>query len=172
MRAAPALITRALKPLPLWPLQIALSALLGAIVERHPGIFDRLGAHAGKRYGIDPTDMPFALELRSHPDRPRIIVLRHLAEDRLDASIAGPLALLVGLAGGRLDGDALFFSRDLVVEGDIAAVVALRNAIDDNSIDLLAAALACLGPLGAPVRRALNPAVSMASELSRAFRWN
>ena len=35
------------------------------------------------------------------------------------------------MVDGRLDGDALFFSRDLQVSGDTEAVVSLRNALDD-----------------------------------------
>ena len=35
------------------------------------------------------------------------------------------------MVDGHLDGDALFFSRELIVEGDTEAVVVLRNALDD-----------------------------------------
>ena len=38
---------------------------------------------------------------------------------------------LLGMIDGRYDGDALFFTRDLIVEGDTEAVVCLRNALDD-----------------------------------------
>ena len=38
---------------------------------------------------------------------------------------------LLGMIDGRYDGDALFFTRDLIVEGDTEAVVCLRNAVDD-----------------------------------------
>ena len=55
-----------------------------------------------------------------------------------DARIAGPLAALIGLVHGAYDGDALFFSRDLVIEGDTEAVLALRNAIDNEELDLAA----------------------------------
>ena len=48
---------------------------------------------------------------------------------------------------GAYDGDALFFSRDLEIEGDTAAVVALRNAIDNEELDLVREATALLGPL-------------------------
>ena len=34
-----------------------------------PGIFDRLGEHAEKRFGIDPTDLPFAFVLEPRPMR-------------------------------------------------------------------------------------------------------
>lgn len=39
---------------------------------------------------------------------------------------------LLDMIGGKQDGDALFFSRDLSVTGDVEAVVVLRNAIDDT----------------------------------------
>ena len=55
---------------------------------------------------------------------------------------------------GAFDGDALFFSRDLVIEGDTAAVLALRNAIDDAELDLSAEAQAMSGPFAAPVQTA------------------
>jgi len=41
---------------------------------------------------------------------------------------------MIELLEGRADGDALFFSRTLTVEGDMEAVVALRNAIDGSEI--------------------------------------
>jgi O2-independent ubiquinone biosynthesis accessory factor UbiT len=50
--------------------------------------------------------------------------------------LAGGLAALLGLVYGAFDGDALFFSRDLVVEGDTGAMLALRNAIDNAEFDL------------------------------------
>ena len=58
----------------------------------------------------------------------------------------------------RVDGDALMFSRDLVIEGDVEAVLALRNAIDDAQLDLVTELSAVFGPLGAPARRALEMA--------------
>ena len=49
--------------LPLLPLQPVLAASLYGIQKRHPQVFDRLGAHAAKRYGLDPIDLPFAFVL-------------------------------------------------------------------------------------------------------------
>lgn len=172
IRAAPAVVTLGLWPLPLWPLEAVLARLLAAVVDRHPRIFDRLGDFAGKRFGIDPTDMPFAIELRPRAEAPRISVVRQLAPNGLDARIAGPLAALVGLVGGTLDGDALFFSRDLVIEGDVAAVVALRNAIDDAGIDLVAVAASLFGPLRAPAELIARAAVGRLSPVSRSPGWS
>lgn len=145
--AFPALISAALRPLPLGPLQLFLSAVLRRIVRHHPRIFDRLGVHAGKRYGLAPSDLPFAFVLHTALHAPRIIVVRSLP-DGLDAGIAGPLRALIGMADGSHDGDALFFSRTIAVEGDIEAVLALRNAVDDAGIQILREGAAVLGPLG------------------------
>ena len=47
----------------------------------------------------------------------------------------------------------MFFSRDLLVEGDIEAVLALRNALDDAEIDLLSEAAAVFGPFAGTFER-------------------
>jgi predicted lipid carrier protein YhbT len=110
-------------------------------------MFDRLGPYAGKRYGLAPSDLPFAFILDTAPQAPMIAAVRSLPPG-LDAKISGPLRALVGMVDGSYDGDALFFSRTIVVEGDIEAVLALRNAIDDADVDVLHEGAALLGPLG------------------------
>ena len=57
---------------------------------------------------------------------------------------------------GSLDGDALFFSRDLRVSGDTEAVVALRNALDDFEGSALDSVVGSFGPLSAPAAMALS----------------
>lgn len=145
--ALPPWLARAVAPLPLAPLQPALALMLDRIGRLHPDLYGRLGEHASKRFGIDPTDLPFAFVLEPKPRHPRVRAVRALPAG-LDASIRGPLAGLVGMAEGTLDGDALFFSRVLWVEGDVAAALALRNAIDDARIDFAAVIFGNLGPLG------------------------
>lgn len=150
----PPLVQVALRPLPLAPLQPLLALVLRAVLRRHPAIFDRLGAHAGKRFGLRPTDLPFALLLTPSPSAPRIAALRRLPRRGIDARITGPLLGLVGLAEGEMDGDALFFSRTLTVEGDMEAVLALRNAMDGEGLDLVRDTAAALGPLAPLALRA------------------
>jgi predicted lipid carrier protein YhbT len=145
--AFPPFVSAALRPLPLGPLQLFLSAVLRRIVRHHPRMFERLGSYAGKRYGLAPSDLPFAFVLDTAPRAPGIVVVRSLPE-QLDARISGPLRALVGMADGSYDGDALFFSRTIVVEGDMEAVLALRNAIDGAGVDVLREGAALLGPLG------------------------
>lgn len=149
----PPFVNRGIRLLPLTPLQPALALVLRSLVARHPRIFERLGDHAGKRFGIEPTDLPFAFVLEPRPQAPRIVAVRKLPRD-IPVRIAGPLIGLLGLIDGSYDGDALFFSRDLIIEGDVEAVVALRNAIDSEDVDLVADAAAVLGPL-APFGRLL-----------------
>lgn len=144
-------------PLPLWPLRLAAQRLADSVARRHPGLFDRLGVHDAKRFLIEPTDLPFLFRLLPRRGRPRIMVERRPWNGSFDARIAGPMAALIGMLHGALDGDALFFSGDLVIEGDTEAVLALRNAVDDAEIDLIGTIAASFGPLGwlleAPARR-------------------
>ncbi|NEW89604.1 sterol-binding protein, partial [Rhodopseudomonas sp. WA056] len=64
-----------------------------------------------------------------------------------------------GMTDGSYDGDALFFSRDIEIDGDMEAVVALRNAIDDSRVDFLKESVAWFGPLAAPIERILRSLV-------------
>ena len=149
---APALLAKALGYLPIAPLQPLFALCLSRIVERHPDLFERLGPYAAKRFGLDPTDLPFAFVLEPRRLGPKVTAVRALPA-RLDARIHGPISALLGLADGTQDGDALFFSRDIQIEGDVEAVLALRNALDDAQIRLVQE---CLGPLSAPVEQVMR----------------
>lgn len=92
--------------------------------------------------------MPFALILRPDPDRPRLKAVRRHSGLAYDARIAGSFLTLLDMVDGRLDGDALFFSRDLIVEGDTEATVCLRNALDDLEGSIADDIADMLGPPG------------------------
>jgi predicted lipid carrier protein YhbT len=162
----PSAVAFGLRPLPLAPLALALNAVVRSVAARHPSIFARLGAHADKRYLIEPTDLPFVLVLTPTQGHPAIEVERSRAGLAAEVRIAGPLAALLGLLHGAFDGDALFFSRDLAIEGDIEAVLALRNALDDAELDLVAEAAATLGPFAPPAERIGRLAAAAAEELT------
>jgi predicted lipid carrier protein YhbT len=153
----PPLVAVAIRPLPLLPLQLALSGFLHRIWTRNPAIFDRLGPHAGARFGIKPTDLPFAFVVEAAPRRPRLSVVRELPRE-LDACVSSSLFNLLALVEGRVDGDALMFSRELVIEGDVEAVLALRNAIDDAQLDLVTELATLFPPLGGPASHVLRAA--------------
>lgn len=160
-RAAPPLspvllagfVLRPLSPVLLQPL---LDAAMAAIKRRHPGVFDRLSGLDRPLFLIDPTDLPFAFILDPDPQEPSLRALNKddAGDRKTSAVIRGPLMVMIDLLEGRIDGDALFFSRELMIEGDTEAVVALRNAVDGAEIDVVGDMLSLIGPFAAPARRA------------------
>lgn len=145
----------ALRPLPPALLRPALGISMRVMRGRHPELFDRLGALAGQEIVIDPSDLPFCFVLRLDARAPSLTCVRDGdAPPRPAAVIRGPLLLLIDLLEGRVDGDAVFFSRQLTVAGDTEAVVTLRNAIDSAEVRIADDLLSLLGPLAAPARRA------------------
>ena len=157
----------AMRPLPPALLQPALNAAMTAIHRRHPGVFERLAGLCSPVYLVDPTDLPFMFLLHADPDMPSLTAVPHAEPEEATATIRGPLLTLIELMEGRLDGDALFFSRELVVEGDTEAVVALRNAVDGAEIDVLSDVLSLLGPLSGPARRIADGAGTLFARFSQ-----
>lgn len=137
--------------LPLGPLSLALGLMARHIATTHPRLFLRLGEASGKRFAFEPTDLPMVFILNPRIGSPELTARRR-TPDGIDCRISGPIVALLGLVHGLYDGDALFFSRDIAIEGDTAAAVALRNAIDNAELDLFSEAAAFLGPLGHLVR--------------------
>ena len=132
----PRALTLAARPLPLAPLSLMLTSLTRQLTRRHPGLLRRLGAYADRRFLLDLTDLPFLLLLEPGGPSPKVTAHARRRAPVNDVRIAGLTAAFLGMMHGSLDGDALFFSRDLVIEGDTAAGLALRNAIDDAELDL------------------------------------
>lgn len=162
----PAAIRLLLQPLPLAPLSLVVHQVVKTAARRRPDSFIRLGSHAQKTFLIDPTDLPFVFRLVPRSGRPTIQALRRDDATVWHARIAGPLGALVGMVHGAMDGDALFFSRDIVFEGDTEAVLALRNALDDAEIDLVAETAATLGPAGNIAERIARRLLPLATRLT------
>jgi len=145
-----------LAPVPLALLQPIFNRIATHVATARPELFHRLGAHAGKRFLIDPTDLPFVLVLTPLPERPLLTAHRRHERVAHAAAIAGKFFNLLDMIDGSLDGDALFFSRDLQVSGDTEAVVALRNALDDFEGSALDSVVASFGPLSGTAGVALS----------------
>lgn len=147
-----------LSVLPLAPVQLALDALMGIVRRRHPGVFERLSGIDDPTFLIDAVDLPLVFVLSARAEAPQLTAFqrRHAPVPHAPTTIRGPLAALLALLEGRTDGDALFFARDLTIEGDTEAVVALRNAVDDAEVDLIEDLVHAAGPLAPPARRALE----------------
>lgn len=144
--------TLGLPHFPLFVLRPLLSRLITTLIQRHPNLFDRLGDYGTRRFLIDPVDLPFTLLLCPDAKTPELTPHHRDVPPEHDAAILGPIAKFIDLVNGEEDGDALFFSRDLRIEGDTEAVLALRNAVDDMEIDLVEEIEGMLGPLAGPAR--------------------
>ena len=167
--ALPALLTCALGSLPTWPLQFALQRLANSIVTRHSGLLERLDAGGARRFGIQPPDLPFAVVMEVRDGGVRLSVVPRLDHQRLDARITGNFLALLDLVDGRRDGDALFFSRELAIEGDIGAVLALRNAIDNAELDLVHEVAQLAQPWPGLAERMMRTAATALANLSTAL---
>lgn len=141
-------------PLPL--VQPILDRIARNVARSRPELFARLGSQSGKRFLIDATDLPFVLVLVPDPQTPILRAHRRSERPAHDAAIAGTFFRLLDLIDGELDGDALFFTRDLSVEGDTEAVVTLRNALDDMEGSAMDSVLGALGPLSRPANFVLT----------------
>ncbi|WP_254424086.1 ubiquinone anaerobic biosynthesis accessory factor UbiT [Thalassospira marina] len=167
--------------LPGWLIDRVLAHAIATMQSRHPAVFDRFGPEnlkggrsvgaspsgtegakqpdstAGLGIGIvvSPVDLGMDLYLRLDPVKS--VLRRATAQDRAvaQATIIGPLPALLQLLEGTSDGDALFFSRTLKIEGRTDIVVALRNALDGETIDIRRAVIESFGMLGPVARRAL-----------------
>jgi len=148
--------------------------MFGRIAKAHPGLFERLDEHRQKRFAFLPTDLPLAFVVV--PGREEISV-RQPVEIEADAITEAPLFLLLALMEGRCDADALFFSRDLSVTGDMEAMLAMRNALDASNIDLQKDLAKLAGPLAPLARRVIGEIRDRAlkdqmSPAGEAAAWN
>lgn len=134
--------------LPTAVLQPALRRVGSRVLQSRPELAERLGPHKGKRFLIDPVNLPFAFLLRPDPGNVLLKAVRRRSRPAHDARITGTFLTLLDMVDGRLDGDALFFSRELQVSGDTEAVVSLRNALDDADGSLADDVAALYGPPG------------------------
>lgn len=126
-----------------------LDRLAGTFARRHPRAAEALSALPEGTILIDPADLPHGLLMRVGPGGLRLrLCAKADAEAAADAVVRGRFGALLDLVEGRIDGDALFFRRDLTIAGDTALVVALRNTLDGEDLDLLAELDAAAGPLG------------------------
>lgn len=153
------------RPLGGLPAQPVLDLMMTFLRRRHPGLFERLDELGETDVLIDPVDMPACLHIGLGAS-PRLRLVDRGAQPAA-ATVRGTFAVLLDLAEGRIDGDALFFSRDLAIEGDTEIVVALRNAVDAEELNLEAEVQVALGPLGRFVPPARQHLTRLVERLER-----
>ncbi len=145
-----------LSPIPLGLIQPLLKHIVIFVTEARPELFARLGIHKDTIFVIDPINMPFVLKLEPNPENPSLTAHRHHENIEHGAKISGTFLNLLKMIDGNLDGDALFFSRDLKIEGNTEAVVCLRNAMDDLEGSIVDDVTASLGAFNKPINKLMS----------------
>lgn len=136
-------------------LEQATSLVLKRMKGRFPKLFRNLEALPPARVLLVPTDTPhqFLLEIGQAPVAFSVVQGEDFPSD---ARVAGRLEVMVDMLEGRADGDMLFFSRDIKVTGDTEVIVALRNTLDREEINIFEEITGLCGPFAQPVRTALT----------------
>ena len=151
-------------PPPLFVIQPVLRRIVKRIATDNPDMFGRLGPHYKAHFVIDPVNLPFVLVLHPDPDDLLLVARQRNNIPPHDANISGNFLDLLMLVDGELDGDALFFARDLTITGNTEAVVCLRNALDDIDGSIAEKVADMFGPPGraalAALRRANQRSIS------------
>ena len=137
-----------LRPAPALFYRPALNRIVKRIIRLHPRIFERLGDNSRKTILINPTNLPVVFLVKPEPQNPSVRAYKNTKHLHFDASISGSLLTLLRMVDGRLDGDAVFFTRDLMIDGDTEAIVSLRNALDDVDGSIADDIAACFGLAG------------------------
>jgi len=124
--------------------------------RRHPRLFDNLARMEAATIRIEPLDLPHRFLLSLGTDHPTLQWLDGAdAQAPATAMVKGKLQALLDLLEGRSDSDAMFFRRDIVIGGDTSVVVALRNALDRDPLDLFEDVTSIFGSFAALARRAI-----------------
>lgn len=150
----PPAVPRLLKPIPVPLAELVGHLAFARVINRHPALLDRLGEFGRKTYCFAPLDLPF--EFAVTPSSARVRAAQRGRIVRYDAKISGPVVLLLALAEGRIDGDAEFFGRQISIDGDMEAVLALRNAVENDTVDFVRDLAPAQGVLRGPVEKVLD----------------
>lgn len=121
-------------PLTLW--QPLLAKAMLTMKNNHPALFKRL-QNTNFDYLIDAYDLPFVFYLQPSLETPLLKAIKRQEKIPASATIKGSLENLLSIFEGKIDGDADFFSGNLVIEGNTAAIVQLRNAVDSEDINII-----------------------------------
>ncbi len=131
-------------------LEFALAKTSRKIAFNHPGILTRLEPIYGKTFEFEPLEFPRLIRVRFFAENVEIKWIKKTETNSPDVKICGTFLALLSLLEGTEDGDSLFFSRQITVEGDTEALLTLRNALDSEDIELLEELFD--GPLSKPAK--------------------
>jgi predicted lipid carrier protein YhbT len=136
------------------PADAILARIAATLAARHPGLTQRLQHIPPATLLVCPSDLPVGFLIATDAAGLSLRMVLPGETAPAETSLSAPLRALIALAECRIDADAVFFDRTLAIDGDIEPVLALRNAIESESIDIAAVVLAALGPFETPARHA------------------
>lgn len=161
--SATLLLGIAMNLLPLRLVQRIADLISARLLQHYPDMLDRMESVGPGTVILEPTDFPYGVEIGLGLGRPRVSAYRRGGvTPKGDVLVRAPSDVLVALANGAEDGDALFFSRNLSISGNVELIIALRNAIDAADINFVSDVMLAAGP----ARTLVKPAVSWARRLS------
>jgi predicted lipid carrier protein YhbT len=114
----------------------AIAIILNNINRSHPNLMRRLSALNGKTLLFIPTDTAYNFLAHMQNDR---FCLQYISRNKITETsvrVTGRIIDLFKIVQGQCDADALFFSREIEIEGDVEAIVILRNAIESENINI------------------------------------
>ncbi len=141
----------AMRVIPASVLQRMIDALMRGMRQSHPRLFSNLERLDAAVVRIEPSDLPHNFTLAFGHGETSLTV-SDSKDGACSARLKGKLAALLDLLEGRIDGDMMFFSRSIEITGDTSVMVALRNTIDREEINLLDDMTALFGPFARPAR--------------------
>lgn len=130
------------------------AVLVRGMRRRHPRLLRNFCQLEPAVVHIEPTDLPQRFAITFGGGRMDVRVLLRKDSRPADATIRASLVSLINLLEGRIDGDSMFFTRDIEITGSTAVIVAVRNTLDREEIMLRDDIAALFGPLERPARRA------------------
>jgi predicted lipid carrier protein YhbT len=118
-------------------LQQAINKLVQMFSDLHPNVINRMAEFTPAIIILNPIDMPFSFLVEFTANNMNILIIddQHYTGDDI-TKISATLSFFLNMLEGELDGDALFFSRQLIIEGDTTIIVALRNILEAENIDI------------------------------------
>ncbi len=154
----------ALSVMPSAVLEKAVEVVLRRMRGRFPKLFRNLSELPAAAVLLTPTDIQhqFLLEIGQDPVMFSVIQGKDFP---VNAHISGSLEAMIDMLEGRADGDMLFFARDIQVTGDTSIIVALRNTLDREEINLFHEITGLCGPFAQPARMALTLADGLVRRL-------
>ncbi len=121
---------------PMFLLQKFLDKAINQMLNKHPRVFNKID-QLNYKFLIDAYDLPINFYLVPSTTTPILKAIYKNEKVKVDATIKGSLVNLLKMFEGKLDGDAAFFSKEIIIEGSTSASVALRNAIDGEDMNIV-----------------------------------